>query len=159
MAVLRMADPNAAIGFAASIMVQGMGVAASALVGKVACDRLQKKEAKLKAPTASDFGPETVKAHLSWGIDAVTAVTALVGPMAAFVLLVPTMGVQISTLLNLVAVFVSFVLFVAVMLKDDPVTWVSNYKIKRLVSPVNLVGMGAYLTLGLLAWLLAKTPT
>lgn len=153
-----MADPNAAVGFAASILIQGMGVAASVLVGKVAMDRLRVKEAKLKSPPASDFGSDTVKAHLYWGIDAVTAVTTLVGPIVALVLLLPTMGTQVSTLLNLGAIAVSFMMFVGVVIQDDPVVWVSRYKIRGLISPVNLIGMGAYLILGFLAWALAVPP-
>lgn len=153
-----MADPNAAIGFAASILIQGMGVAASVLVGKVVSDRLQKKEARLKSPPPSDFSSDTVKVYVYWGIDAVTAITTLVGPIVAFVLLLPTLGVQCSTLLNLVAILVSFALFVAVVVHDDPVTWVSRYKVKGLASPVTLAGMVAYLVLGLLAWMLAQPP-
>jgi len=151
-----MADLSAAIGFGASILIQGMGVAASALVGKIATDRLQKKEARLRSPPPSDFSPEIVRDYVYWGIDAVAAITTLLGPMVAFILLLPTLGVQVATLLNLVAIVVSFALFVVALIQDDPVKWFNKYRFKGLFSPVSLAGMSLYLVLGLFSWVLAE---
>lgn len=152
-----MADPTAAVGFMASILTLGLGVAASTLVCGVVGERFEMREAETKGDLPPDFGPDTIQATAAWAIDSVTAITTLIGPMVAFVFLFPSLGVQIATLLNLTSILVSFWMFVAIVRQKDPSKWVATYRFWGQISLTTLVGMFAYAVLGILAWLLA-TP-